>query len=206
MPVVLVCKGCKKDYKVPPARKDTSKYCSRECLFENRYKDNPNIRTKISESLKNKEWDDKKEEKRIEKLRATRKKRGTKNWNYGTATFLTCIQCGLNFKATGKRKHTGKFCSLECRSEFSNQNKDKEKVKYYKEVKKITESQNLSLLLNYDKRGKVSRKEDAYHLDHIFPIIEGYKQAISPEIIGHISNLRFIPALENHKKGCKIEK
>ena len=200
MPVVLICQGCKKEYKVPPARKDRSKYCSRECLFENRYKDNPDMKKKISESLKNKDWDDEKEKARIEKMVATRKERGTKPWNAGTATYKKCVQCGTEYKALGIRKDTGKFCSRECRSEFSYQNKDKEKVIYYKEVWKVTEKQALHTLSNYEKRGKVSRMEDAYHLDHIIPIIEGYKNNIKPEVIGDISNLRFIPALLNIKR------
>lgn len=199
MPIVLTCKGCKKEYKVTPAR-SSSKYCSRKCLFENRYKDNPEIRKKISKSVKNKVWDEDRERVRIVKLRATRKKNGTKNWNYGTATLKKCIQCGEEFKAPGKRKDTGKFCSMECRSEFSYINKDKNKLKYYKKVWKITEQQDLTSLPNHDKRGKISRMENAYHLDHIVPIIEGYKNNIKPEVIGDISNLRFIPALKNIKR------
>lgn len=78
------------------------------------------------------------------------------------------------------------------------------KEKYYKIVKKITELQNLSSLENYEKRGRVEI-EGSYHLDHIIPISYGLINNIDPNIIGHISNLRFIPAVENIKKGCKYE-
>ena len=51
-------------------------------------------------------------------------------------------------------------------------------------------------------------REDAYNLDHIIPIIYGYENKISPEEIGDIGNLKFIPAMENHKKsrGYKCQK
>lgn len=75
------------------------------------------------------------------------------------------------------------------------------KEKYYKIVRRITESQDLSKLENFDKRGR-GTEEGVYHLDHIIPISYGLINNIDPAIIGHISNLRFIPALENIKKGA----
>lgn len=77
-----------------------------------------------------------------------------------------------------------------------------EKEKYYKQVKRITESQNIETLPNYEKRA-LAGKEDAYHLDHIIPIFYGLINKIDPNIIGNINNLRFIPAIDNIKKGCK---
>ena len=43
----------------------------------------------------------------------------------------------------------------------------------------------------------------AYHLDHKFSIIEGFKNNIKPEIIGSINNLEFIPWEENLLKRAK---
>ena len=57
-------------------------------------------------------------------------------------------------------------------------------------------------MLNYDKRG-VSGVEGNYHLDHKYSILEGYKNNISPEVIGNIKNLKFIPWEENIKKRTK---
>lgn len=79
-----------------------------------------------------------------------------------------------------------------------------EKEKYYKNVRRITEQQPIHLLENYEKRGFVGKSKDAYHLDHIIPIFYGWKNNIDPQIIGDISNLRFIPGIENIKKGTKI--
>lgn len=42
-----------------------------------------------------------------------------------------------------------------------------------------------------------------FHLDYKYSILEGYKNNISPEIIGNIKNLEFIPWEENIKKRTK---
>jgi hypothetical protein len=77
--------------------------------------------------------------------------------------------------------------------------KDLDKKLYYAMVWVVTESQPLHILENSDKRGWKS-----YHLDHIYPISMGFKENISPEKIGNIKNLRFIPFEENIKKGSTI--
>ena len=77
--------------------------------------------------------------------------------------------------------------------------KDLDKKLYYAMVWEVTESQPLYILENSDKRGWRN-----YHLDHIYPISMGFKENISPEKIGNIKNLRFIPFEENIKKGSTI--
>ncbi len=71
--------------------------------------------------------------------------------------------------------------------------------KYRRSVLKITGKQPINTLINFDKRG-VSGTSGAYHLDHKFSILEGFKHNISPEVIGGIANLEFIPWEENIKK------
>lgn len=73
---------------------------------------------------------------------------------------------------------------------------------YKRKVINITNRQPIDTLLNYDKRG-VSGVEGNYHLDHKYSILEGYKNNISPEVIGNIKNLKFIPWEENIKKRTK---
>lgn len=53
---------------------------------------------------------------------------------------------------------------------------------------------------------KVERSRYQYHLDHIFSVEEGFKNNISPEIIGHWTNLRMLWHLENSKKNTKCHK
>jgi len=77
-------------------------------------------------------------------------------------------------------------------------------VKLYKrQVSIITNRQPIKILSNYNKRGKAGIN-GAYNLDHIFPIIEGFKNNIPPEVIGDISNLQFISWEENNKKSDNI--
>jgi hypothetical protein len=80
--------------------------------------------------------------------------------------------------------------------------KDLEKRLYYIRVWIITESQPLHRLKNSDKR--CFRGKTCYHLDHRVPIIHGYNNNIPPEKIGSLSNLRFIKAEDNMKKGHKL--
>ena len=75
-----------------------------------------------------------------------------------------------------------------------------EKYKYMLEVRRLTEQHNLSSLENYDKRGK-----DGYHLDHIIPIIYGFKNNIPAKDIAKLSNLQMIPWKENLQKSSIYE-
>jgi hypothetical protein len=75
-----------------------------------------------------------------------------------------------------------------------------DKYRYYQEVWKVTNTQPIEQLENFNKRGKAKKGTDNYQLDHIIPIIEGYNNNISPNIIGNITNLRMIPWEENIKR------
>ena len=71
---------------------------------------------------------------------------------------------------------------------------------YKSKVWAETNRNNLSLLENYDLRGK-----NLYHLDHVYSIRDGFTNKVSPEIIGHICNLRMIPYKENLSKHAKSD-
>lgn len=79
----------------------------------------------------------------------------------------------------------------------------KEYQRYKNNVRNITEKQSLYMLENYDKRG-LAGISGSFHLDHIIPISYGYENNISPEKIGNINNLRFIPWKDNLKKSNKL--
>lgn len=79
--------------------------------------------------------------------------------------------------------------------------KDLNKKIYYAKVWIITELNDLTVLKNHEKRGFKK-----FHLDHIFPISEGFKNGIAPEVIGNIENLRFISRQTNMKKGNSVTK
>lgn len=71
--------------------------------------------------------------------------------------------------------------------------------KYRNRVDSITRTQPLHLLENIDKRGKAGI-DGAYHLDHIKSVFSGFKNSVSPEVIGHISNLQMLPWKDNQRK------
>ena len=78
---------------------------------------------------------------------------------------------------------------------YTKENYHQRYKKYKALVLKVTRKQPLYQLVNYDKRGRFK-----YHLDHIISIKFGFNNNIDPEIIGHISNLQYIPYIDNIKK------
>jgi hypothetical protein len=54
------------------------------------------------------------------------------------------------------------------------------------------------MLANFDKRSKTE-----YHLDHKYSISEGFKNKVSPNIIGSVYNLEFLLSTDNVRKGTK---
>lgn len=45
-----------------------------------------------------------------------------------------------------------------------------------------------------------------YHVDHIVPIVYGFKNNINPHYIASLDNLRMIPEKDNLSKGIKLTK
>ena len=78
-----------------------------------------------------------------------------------------------------------------------------ERKKFHRKVWNLTYKQPISLLENYDKRGKSGIK-GAYQIDHIVSIKYAFENGIPAEEIADIKNLRMIPWEENIKKGSKF--
>ena len=59
--------------------------------------------------------------------------------------------------------------------------------------------------INFEKRGKMG-VDSAYNLDHKYSIIEGFKNNVPPQTIGHIANLEMLPWKDNLSKqgNCSI--
>lgn len=74
--------------------------------------------------------------------------------------------------------------------------------KYKLAVWRVTNQQPLHTLEHYEKRG-MNGETGVYTLDHIVSIRKGFNENISPEQIGHISNLQMLPWEENILKGWK---
>lgn len=76
---------------------------------------------------------------------------------------------------------------------------------YKLKVKRITNKQRIHTLPHYELRGRAGI-EGAYHLDHIYSILQGYINSVPAEVIGDIRNLRFVPWEYNTKKSGKLTK
>lgn len=78
--------------------------------------------------------------------------------------------------------------------------------KYKNKVSTLTNRQDLTFLENYDKRGVyIEDNPDAYHVDHIVSVSEGFREGIPPEIISSPPNLRCIPASDNMQKNHRSD-
>jgi hypothetical protein len=71
---------------------------------------------------------------------------------------------------------------------------------YKNEVWRITNSQPLHLLENFNKRG-ASGVEGAYQIDHIYSVYKGFRAGLPTQLVGNIENLQMLPWEENRKKG-----
>lgn len=71
--------------------------------------------------------------------------------------------------------------------------------KYRRDVDILTRKQPIHTLPNFEKRGKAG-VDGAYHLDHVISVWYGYHNKVPKSSIADISNLRFIPWMENQKK------
>jgi hypothetical protein len=76
--------------------------------------------------------------------------------------------------------------------------------KYYLEVINITKQSWKSKFKEINPNNL--QRSNQLHLDHIYSISEGFKNNIPAEVIGHWTNLRLIPKIENSSKGAKCHK
>jgi hypothetical protein len=82
---------------------------------------------------------------------------------------------------------------------------------YKKEVRKVTYYAAIQYYWEYiqnsaGKRGKSSRGNKGYHVDHIISLLQGfgYKQPLPLHIVCHPANLAVIPAADNLKKSASV--
>ena len=116
--------------------------------------------------------------------------------NYGVTSFFTILNKDHNFRLHVRKTNiaSGKWICDSKKSDF----------KLYSHLcRKYTKNNNLNELKNFHLRGAVEK--NGYHLDHIFSISEGFKNNISPWIVGSLINLRMIPAKENIAKNAKSD-
>ena len=115
-----------------------------------------------------------------------------------------CYSCSRKDVANKNKGNTWGFSSDKCGEKHPRWNNNKSDfLKYKSEVYRITRKQDLSLLENYEMPRGICGVDGAYQLDHIISIKRGFEEGISASIIGHISNLQFIPWKANRDKSDK---
>jgi len=223
--IEMKCQTCNSTILVRPSQLNyNKKYCSKECMYKSPIRNSSigksnslKVRTeetklRISKTLTGRVQTKETIDKRRNSLK------GREAWNKGLTykrrDFSKWLKVNGHWKEGQsmedrfgvERAIEIKNTLAKLRSGSKNVLTDLEidrKKKYYREVWKVTEQQELSKLENFEKRGRVDLNREAYNLDHIIPIIYGYKNNINPILVGSIDNLRFIPAMENHKKSFK---
>tara|TARA_S200002703_G_scaffold149892_1_gene147846 strand:+ start:1509 stop:2345 length:837 start_codon:yes stop_codon:yes gene_type:complete len=98
---------------------------------------------------------------------------------------------GWTQQAIETRIRNGTMCNPENIPEF---------IKYKNKVSVLTKHQPLDKLDNIEKRGNLGYNEDAYHIDHIYSVYDGFLNDVDPSIIASFPNLQCIPARENISK------
>ena len=76
---------------------------------------------------------------------------------------------------------------------------------YFNAVKLVTNENWYKEFRRINGDGPCRRNNDM-HLDHVYSIAEGFKNNIPPYVIGHWSNLRLLPKIENSSKGARCDK
>lgn len=124
-----------------------------------------------------------------------------------------CENCNNNVNFLDFGRGYRRFCSIVCSKNYDElkrigivkENKlDENKKEYYKAVRRETYK---SLKINNINPNNlpigINGSGDVYQVDHIIPIIEGYKSQIDPKIIGDINNLQLLHWRDNNKKSVR---
>jgi hypothetical protein len=217
--VTKTCEICHEPFEVIKSRENVARFCSRECYDIHQTQKIPWNKSKSYEELfslervseiKAKQSESSSGEKNpmfgkhhseVSKAIMSEKKQGYVPWNTGKkypGMFNHVDRIGPKnayIKYILKKEGITYEEYLQCMDD---------KRKYYRAVRNITNLQPIHLLENFEKRARFPDEQDAYHLDHIYSISEGFCNKIPPPLIGDISNLRFIPWRENVKKADRI--
>ena len=131
----------------------------------------------------------------------------TRKLSNNTTRCNLCMDKSVSKRMKGNtlgKAHKGKKLPHMMGENHPRFNPNKTQFKEYSaKVRSITRLQDLTTLENFDKLRGMCGVEGAYQLDHITSIKRGFLKDISPEIIGDISNLQFIPWRENRNKAAR---
>ena len=169
----------------------------------------------ISKSTTNNHWrqkDSEKSKKANEKFSTGFKNGEHKPWNQRNRDYKASLAAARKtwiekYGVDNPSKHPTIKQKLSDRNkEWQSLNpKDRTLVEeYYNDVKLVTNKNWYEHF--YDINPNKLERSNQLHLDHIYSISEGFKNNIPVEVIGHWTNLRLIPKIENSSKGAKCHK
>lgn len=193
-----LCKYCGNifngwNYSYRSRKRNATLYCSKECLSaydKIHYSEQRSIRA--VNMHKNPEYKEKLSKAQIESWASLN--------NDDRKIRYDKMQSKVDFKNRGKIIIQRKFDLGIISHIKSNTEERKRFLEYKNSCISITKKNDLTILENFDNRGK-----HTYHLDHIYPIAKGFIHGIPSEYIGHIENLRMLDAQTNRIKSDKIE-
>lgn len=126
-----------------------------------------------------------------------------------------CEFCKTNVNFLDYSRGYRRFCSIKCSKNeeelkrigiFKEQSHwTSVKKEYYKIVRRYTRRSLKKYNINPENL-PIGRNGDGnvYQIDHIIPIIEGFKKGLDPAIIGNIQNLQLLHWKDNNKKSSKL--
>lgn len=101
----------------------------------------------------------------------------------------------------------GKDRSFEKSPRWKGNTHKSEYKKYYHTVSRLTEQNYLLNLDTINPNGYIRGKAgiaDAYHLDHVFPVIAGFELGLPIEVLADVRNLQLLPWYANSSKQASI--
>ena len=116
----------------------------------------------------------------------------------------SCYKYNKTFKDVITDEHINKMRATKAGFDSFEEYVEKypKKEMYKRNVWRLTYQNDLTILENWDKRGRCG-VDGAYQLDHIYPISKGYENKIPAEELAKMNNLRMIPWKQNLLKSNK---
>jgi hypothetical protein len=131
------------------------------------------------------------------------------HWKNNPEVKEQCRETFAKTKAQGKHKKVVRSETWRTKVQATWDKKYEEQnladyEKYRVVVNKITRRNYTKYKNLIETNGLTKCKEN--HLDHIFSVSEAWRNGVDPEIVGHWTNLRVIPAVENMSKNARSDK
>ena len=109
---------------------------------------------------------------------------------------------GHNFKMTWNSFSQGQRC-VKCYHESGRKNytdEELENIKNYKTLIRRLSNKNYIKYKKLINPKKLKRSKHKYHLDHIYSMMDGFRNSVQPEVISNPNNLQILWCIDNINK------